>query len=223
MKRNVILGFFALSATLFLTAYGGGVKDKGSNDYKTVKIGSQEWMAENLNASTFRNGDPIPQAKTEEEWTKAGEEGKPAWCYYENDPANGNIYGKFYNWHAVNDLRGLAPEGWHVPTDEEWTTLTESLNGTREAGGKLKEAGTAHWNSPNEGATNETGFTALPGGSRYYNGKFSGIGEYGGWWCASGYGTSNSAWLRGLGYGHSGVFRQISFMMDGLSVRCIRD
>ena len=88
--------------------------------YKSVKIDNQEWMAENLNIDKFRNGDRIPEVKINEEWEKAGNEKKPAWCFYDNDPANGEKYGKLYNWHAVNDPRGLAPEGWHVPSDEEW-------------------------------------------------------------------------------------------------------
>lgn len=103
------------------------VKNTPSGPYKTVTIGTQVWMKENLNVSTFRNGDPIPEAKTDEEWKRAGEEGKPAWCYYDNDPKNGTKYGKLYNWYAVNDARGLAPSGYHVPTDEEWRVLIDFL------------------------------------------------------------------------------------------------
>jgi hypothetical protein len=106
-------------------------------------------MAENLNVSTFRNGDPIPEAKTDEEWKKAGKEGKPAWCYYENDPKNGAKYGKLYNWYAVNDPRGLAPAGWHVPSDAEWTTLGDQLGD--EASNKMKS--TSGWDSWEEDLT----------------------------------------------------------------------
>ena len=111
-----------------------------SGPYKTVTIGNQVWMKENLNVSTFRNGDPIPEAKTAEEWQAAGTEKQPAWCYYDNDPKNGVKYGKLYNWYAVNDSRGLAPSGYHVPTDLEWTVLADFLGGESVAGGKVKSA-----------------------------------------------------------------------------------
>lgn len=216
IRRYLISGIHVLVCSLFFTSYGCG----DDNTYKSVRIGEQEWMSVNLNVSSFRNGDPIPEAKTEEEWLRAGEEGKPVWCYYENDPANGNKYGKLYNWYAVKDPRGLAPASWRVANDDEWRQLTDFLED--EAGGKLKETGTVHWACPNTGATNESGFTALPGGSRQFDGKFDGIGDYGGWWSGTEYGADRS-WLRGLGYGHSGVFRQISYKNVGLSVRCIRD
>ncbi len=103
------------------------VKQTGS--YKSVKIGTQIWMTENLNVSTFRNGEPIPEAKTEEEWKKAGENKQPAWCYYNNDPKNGAKYGKLYNWCAVNDIRGIAPTGWHIPSYDEWTILINAQGG----------------------------------------------------------------------------------------------
>jgi uncharacterized protein (TIGR02145 family) len=106
-----------------------------------VKIDSQIWMNQNLNVNTFKNGDPIPQAKTNEEWEQAGKKKQPVWCYYDNDPKNGAKYGKLYNWYAVNDKRGLAPNGWHVPTDAEWTIL-ETFLGT-EAGKKMKS--TSGW------------------------------------------------------------------------------
>jgi uncharacterized protein (TIGR02145 family) len=106
--------------------------------FNQVKIGRHVWMAENLNVDKFRNGDPIPQAKTLEEWDSAREKKQPAWCYYNNEPANGMKYGKLYNWYAVNDERGLAPEGWHIPSDAEWTILTNFLGGEKVAGKKLK-------------------------------------------------------------------------------------
>ncbi|MBM3455516.1 MAG: hypothetical protein FJX80_10255, partial [Bacteroidetes bacterium] len=120
-----------------------------TGSFKSVKIGAQTWMAENLNVSTFRNGDPIPEAKTNEEWEKAGKEGKPAWCYYENDSKNGAKYGKLYNWYAVNDSRGLAPTGWHIPSDAEWTTLENQLGD--DAGKKMKS--TSGWKSWEEDIT----------------------------------------------------------------------
>ena len=196
------------------------ITDKDGNTYKTVEIGSQEWIAENLNVSHFRNGDPIPEAKTDEEWERAGEEARPACCYYENNAGNGKTYGKLYNWFAVNDPRGLTPEGWHVPSDDEWTKLTDYLGG--DAGGKLKEKGATHWESPNTGATNETGFTALPGGSRDYNGSFSSIGYYGRWWSAT-EGSATSAWGRSMSFYFSGVYRFYDYKEVGFSVRCVRD
>ena len=120
-----------------------------TGSYKSVKIGTQTWMAENFNASTFRNGDPIPEAKTKEDWEQAGKEGKPAWCFYENDPKNGAKYGKLYNWYAVNDPRGLAPVGWHIPTDVEWTTLENYLGD--DAGKKMKS--TSGWQNWEEDIT----------------------------------------------------------------------
>jgi uncharacterized protein (TIGR02145 family) len=120
-----------------------------TGSYKSVKIGTQTWMAENLNVSTFRNGDPIPEAKTDEEWKKAGKEGKPAWCYYDNDPKNGAKYGKLYNWYAVIDPRGLAPAGWHIPSDAEWTTLGDQLGS--DPGKKMKS--TSGWDSWEEDLT----------------------------------------------------------------------
>ena len=114
----------------------------------------QIWTTDNLDVSTFRNGDAIPEAKTEAEWKEAGMNAQPAWCYYENDAANGKKYGKLYNWFAVNDARGLAPQGWHVPSDEEWTKLCDHLGGRHVAGEKMKS--TTGWDDDGNG-TNEIG------------------------------------------------------------------
>ena len=187
----------------------------------TVKI-TIEWMAKNLSTSTFRNGEPIPEAKTNEEWQKAGDEGKPAWCYYNNDPTNGKKYGKLYNWYAVNDARGLAPQRWHVATDKEWQFLVDYLGGSAIAGAKMKEAGTSHWQSPNAGATNESGFSALPGGYRSNYGHSSHLGLDANFWSSS-ESSSASAWRRKLGYDYSGVNRYESTKRGGFSVRCVRD
>ena len=140
MIRNaLIVAFLTISNTVSFAQQLESFKDaRDGRVYKTVKIGSQVWMAENLNASIFRNGDPIPQAKTDEEWNRAGKNKQPAWCYYNNDPANGAKYGKLYNWYAVNDLRGLAPVGYHIPSDAEWTRLTDYLGGAEKAGPKMK-------------------------------------------------------------------------------------
>jgi uncharacterized protein (TIGR02145 family) len=194
-----------------------------------VKIGTQVWMKKNLDVDKYRNGDPIPQVKDASQWTKLK---SGAWCYYHNDPATGKIYGKLYNWFAVNDPRGLAPEGWHIATDEEWTALTGFLGSDSTAGGKLKESGTTHWQKPNTGATNESGFTALPGGYRLIDGTFNNIGKYGYWWTSTKSEIVNP-WYRNLTYIHSVINRNNGSMKGetaprsvneaGFSVRCVKD
>ncbi|MBN2411185.1 fibrobacter succinogenes major paralogous domain-containing protein [candidate division KSB1 bacterium] len=187
---------------------------------KRVKVGAQKWLAENLNVDHYRNGDPIPEVQDAEEWTKLT---TGAWCYYENDPENGKVYGKLYNWYAVNDPRGLAPAGWHVPTIDEWQTLVDLLGGEDVAGGKLKEAGAAHWRSPNEGATNESGFTAWPGGWRYgYDGNFEDIGSHAVFWHGS-EDYYSLAWSRRLSYRSSDMHRCYFDGQSGFSVRLLRD
>jgi uncharacterized protein (TIGR02145 family) len=189
----------------------------------SVKIGDQEWQMKNLDVDRFRNGDPIPHARTDEEWEAAGERGVPAWCYYKNDKKNGKKYGKLYNWYAVYDSRGLAPEGWHIPTDDEWTTLTDYLGGEDIAGGKMKATGTAYWNSPNKDATNESGFSVLPGGYRSSDGSFSSIRFTAFFWSATEDGASLYAWGRTLYNDGSNVYRNYYFESVGASVRCLRD
>jgi|GEM_PF-4973525 len=162
-------------------ATGGELSSK--EDFATVEINGQVWMAENLNTDKFRNGDAIPEIKSDEEWKKACEEGKPAWCYYDNALAKGKKLGKLYNWHAVNDPRGLAPNGWHIPTKEEWDELTGYYGS--DAGLYLKSLDFGHGN-------NESGFNALAGGRREYDpisGEvfFKGLGQYefGYWWTST--------------------------------------
>jgi uncharacterized protein (TIGR02145 family) len=144
-----------------------------SSDY--VTIGTQIWTNKNLDVTTYRNGDPIPQVTDPTAWAGLT---TGAWCYYNDDPANGAIYGKLYNWYAVNDPRGLAPAGWHVPTETEWQTLIGTLGGASVAGGEMKSTGTTYWGSPNTG-TNSSGFSALPGGLRDVGGNFFGGGPGG--------------------------------------------
>ena len=188
----------------------------------TVEIGEQEWMVENLNMSTFRNGDPIPEAKTSEQWEKAAAEGQPAWCYYAMDSTNEDIYGKLYNWYAVNDTRGITPKGWHVPSDAEWQILIDFLGGESFAGGKMKETGTAHWKSPNTGANNKSGFSAVSGGLRYSDGEYNDIGDDAYFWSSTEY-DREYAWYRIMGYYFSNVYRNYYDKSHGLSVRCLRD
>jgi uncharacterized protein (TIGR02145 family) len=182
-------------------------------------IGTQKWMLRNLDVITYRNGDTIPQVTDPTEWSSLT---TGAWCYYNNDPANGDIYGKLYNWYAVNDPRGLAPEGYHVPNNDDWTTLINTLGGFVVAGGELKEAGTSHWAAPNTGATNSSKFTALPGGSRDFFGTFDLINLNGFWWSST-EGSATSA----LSFFMSYNFTNVSFYYPnttlGFSVRCIKD
>jgi len=191
-----------------------------STKYPSVKIGDQVWMTENLNVSTFRNGDSIPQAQSEEAWRKAGENFKPAWCYFENK----NEYGKLYNWYAVNDPRGLAPQGWHVPKDEEWFKLISYLGGKNIAGQKMKS--TSRWRSisflKSGNGTNESGFTGLPFGKRGHFGNFSSIGVGGYWWSSSESDHKNASNLY-LKYNNGNIFNCSLFKKNGFSVRCIRD
>lgn len=189
--------------------------------YTCVSIGSQCWMEKNLDVTTYRDGTPITQVDDNYAWSL----GNAAWCYYDKDPANGAIYGKLYNWYAVDDPRKLAPKGWHIPTDADWTTLADFLGGNAAAGGKMKSTGTTLWNSPNSDATNSSGFTALPGGARLYDGGFASIGIDGFWWSATDWYGSNSALSRYLVYWNSYLNRDWmnSDKRVGFSVRCILD
>jgi uncharacterized protein (TIGR02145 family) len=187
-----------------------------------VTIGNQVWMAENLNVDKFRNGDPIPEARTDEEWKRAGEKQQPAWCYYNYDFNNGTKYGKLYNWFAVNDPRGLAPNGFHIPSDADWTILNDYLGGEGVAGTKMKSA--SGW-SENGNGMNSSGFSGLPSGHRYYDGTFRDVGgtpDYTYWWSATGYGTT-AAWCRYLIYNDGSINRGNPDKEFGLSVRCLRD
>jgi len=137
---------------------GTGLTDIDGNQYQSIIIYGQEWMQKNLNVSKYRNGDPIPQVTDDNQWATLT---TGAWRYFANITANGITYGKLYNWYAITDPRGLAPQGWHIPSKTEWNDLFINLGGTP-AGGKMKETGTSHWHNPNVGATNETNFTAIP-------------------------------------------------------------
>jgi uncharacterized protein (TIGR02145 family) len=186
---------------------------------KEVKIGKQIWMTKNLDVSTFRNGDQIPHAKTDEEWEKAGENKQPAWCHYGNDPTNGAKYGKLYNWYAVNDPRGLAPAGWHISSNQEWTVLTDYLRGEDVAGTKIKSS--SGWEENGNG-TNGSGFSGVPGGYRDYDGTFNSIGVKAAWWSSSESHT-DAAWGRNLSHYSGGVDGGFYDKEGGFSVRCLRD
>jgi uncharacterized protein (TIGR02145 family) len=184
-----------------------------------VTIGNQVWTSKNLDVSTFRNGDPIPEAKTCADWEKACAYLQPAFCYFDNTPANGTKYGKLYNFYAVNDPRGLAPQGWHIPTDAEWTELTDYLGGVEKAGAKLKSK--EGWSNDGNG-TNSSLFSGLPGGFIDSRGLSYAIGEGGYWWSSTEYST-NVAHYRFLFYNNGFVGWDNHPEYFGLSVRCIRD
>ena len=191
--------------------------DIKNKDAGTVTIGTQIWAVANLNVSTFRNGDSIPEARTFKEWVAAGESGKPAWCYYNNDPANGPKYGKLYNWYAVNDPRGLAPAGWNLANDADWAQLVNFLGGPSLAGTKLKS--TSGWSEGYNG-TNESGFAGLPGGYRVENGTFLNQSSIGTWWSST---ESNSRNAIDHYLAQNGtISRSSSPKQRGESVRCLR-
>lgn len=209
-----------MKAEIFTQIAGGKVTDYDGNSYKTVKIGEQVWMAENLKVTHYRNGDLIPNVTDSAEWSNLT---IGARCYYDNDyDTYAGTYGALYNWYTVVDSRNLCPTGWHVPSDVEWTTLEKYLGGSSIAGGKMKETGTSHWRIPNTGATNESGFTALPGGNRNYIDSFFYIVDFGYWWSSTGYDASN-AWYRRLLYVNVEVVRYWYNKKNGFSVRCLKD
>ncbi len=199
------------------------VTDIDGNTYKTVQIGTQVWMAENLKTAKYNDGTRIPNITDNTQWTNIT---TGAWCYNDNNAAKNAKYGKLYNWYAVNPTtngnKNVCPTGWHVPTDAEWTVLTDYLGGEIVAGGKLKEVGTANWISPNTDATNISLFTGLPGGYRHNDGYYSSIGSNGSWWSSTEDNTL-AAWYRYLGYSIGNAHRGNDDKKNGLSVRCLRD
>ena len=209
------------------TAYGNEVSfatipttitDYDGNVYDVIAIGTQVWMKQNLNTSRYNNGTAIPNITDNATWTGLS---TGARCYYNNDSASyASTYGALYNWYAVN-TGNLCPTGWHVPTDAEWTTLTTYLGGESVAGVKLKATTLWNSNSPNTGATNSSGFTALPGGYRNYLGPSLDVGDTGYWWSSTG--GSAYAWIRCMSYYFGNVYRYDYYMYNGFSVRCLKD
>jgi uncharacterized protein (TIGR02145 family) len=196
------------------------VTDIDGNYYSVVQIGTQFWTGENLKTTKFNDGSNIPLVTDAGSWVALA---TPGYCWYNNDePANKNTYGGIYNFYAVS-YGELCPSGWHVPTDNDFTVLADFLGGTSIAGGKMKETGTVHWSSPNTGATNETTFTALPGGQRDETGAFIGMGLNGIWWSSTPY-NSIKPWYRSLGSATSVLFvGNGSLNIRGFSIRCIKD
>jgi len=194
------------------------ITDKDGNVYTSVTIGTQVWMKENLKTTKYNNGTTIPNVTDDTEWENLN---TGAYCWYDNEITNKASYGALYNWYAVNTGK-LCPAGWHVPTDAEWTILIDYLGGKYFACGKLKETGTTHWGSPNAGATNETGFTALPGGYRLVDGYFLWMGYTGHYWSST-EGAPCCAWNRILFRDYDQVDINNYYKPAGNSVRCLKN
>ena len=201
------------------------IKDGDGNIYSSVQIGTQVWLVENLKTTKYNDGTPIPNITDAAAWAAAT---TGAYSDYSNTPANSATYGRLYNWYVVdnnettkiasNGGKNVCPTGWHVPSDDEWRTLTTFLGGYAVAGDKLKETGTTHWITPNAGATNETGFTALPGGFRdYLGGSYGGIGAGCAWW------SSTEAYPTLAFFRYVNMYSFSTGKQDGRSVRCVRD
>ena len=206
--------------------------DQDGNTFGGVKIGGQCWMDRNLKVTTYPDGTAITPITDKTAWANLADDNTDeAYCYHNNEPDFADIYGYLYTYAAAiannwtkdnNDGQGICPDGWHLPTDGEWTTLSDYLGGEDVAGGKMKEAGTSHWYSPNIGATNESGFTALPGGDRNYFGTF-GNADWGGYWWSATEDISSFAWFRSLHCDLAIVYRNCDYKSNGFSVRCLRD
>lgn len=198
----------------------GSLTDYDGNEYKTIQIGDQIWMAEDLKVTHLNDGIALPNVTDNLVW---GTLVTPAYCWYNNDIAYKQNFGALYNWYVIETGK-LCPSGWHVPSDIEWTILTDYLGGTNIAGGKLKEAGLFHWNSPNTGATNSSGFTSLPtGGRRYPEGIFYGVGVFDAWWSSTEY-NYLKPYYRSVGSINETVFRGFGTLKGvGLAIRCLKD
>ncbi len=236
-KKRVLLGFHAilvLAGIVFFTSCKkeeitikfnpdvtyGTLTDIDGNKYKTVTIGDQTWMAENLKTTRYNDGTEIPMVMVDTLW---GQLTTAGFCWYSNNPSKyKKAYGALYNWYAVaNDSLSIAPEGWHVPTDVEWAALETYLGGKDICGAYMKS--TMGWNSPNTGADNSSGFTGIAGGFRdNKTGEFHNVDRYGWWWSATNSGASN-AWYHGLGFDYEYVNRWAYGKNHGMSVRCIQD
>ncbi len=226
-QTDGIQGYYNYNGTnwVSLTSSGAGGNspstciDYDGNSYATFTLGTQTWMAENLRVVHYRNGEAIPNVTGNSAWAALT---SGAYCWYNNDQATYAKYGTLYNWHAVNDFRGLCPQGWHAPTNEEWTALTTYLGGDTYAGGKMKSL-SALWTSPNVDATDNSRFSGLPGSFRGDNGTFgTSIGTAGCWWTSSVY-SSSDAHSRGLLNSLNYVIAGTAVKKNGYSVRCLRD
>ena len=222
MDKLRLLVVTGILAVILLTAGCSGqpekVVDRDGNSYTAVQIGSMIWTGRNLDVAHYRNGDAIPEVKDPKEWAslKTG-----AWCYNDNKQENGRIYGRLYNWYAVNDQRGLAPTGWHVSSDAEWSALGDLLGGMENAGGALKAS--KLWKDQKNELNNKNGFELLPAGARRdSDGKFMLPGEYSRLWSST-ESSAKSAWCRSLGYFDAALRRGMANKNIGFSVRCVKD
>jgi uncharacterized protein (TIGR02145 family) len=196
---------------------GEQVTDMDGNVYNSVIIGTQTWMVENLKATKFNNGIKIPLIENDTVWSYLS---TPGYCWYNNDSSSNVKYGALYNCYTIN-TGNLAPTGWHVATNEDWTILSTYLGGVTIAGGKLKETGTTHWGLPNKDASDEVGFKALPGGYRGNNGAFVGLNNYGNWWTSTT--VDEQAWFRQMNAYGSDLLYGSRYKEEGYSIRCVKD
>jgi len=195
------------------------VTDIDGNTYNTITIGTQIWLKENLKVTKLNDGTVLELVADNTAW---GDTDSPAYCWYNNNINTKNNYGGYYNCYTVITGK-LCPDGWHVPGDDEWTILTDFLGGNDIAGGKMKETGTLHWQTPNTGATNESGFTAVPGGYRHAYSASGQLGEYAYFWSSTKDEHDDEYFLRDLGFDTEDVGRYGNYYNNGLSVRCIKD
>jgi len=195
------------------------VTDIDDNVYHTVAIGTQIWMVENLKVTKYRNGDPIQFITDNSGWANLITGG---YSFYNNKADTATTYGNLYNWKAVTDRRNICPAGWHVPDDSEFQALVDFLGGEDVAGGKMKEIGYAHWSSPNTGATNISGFNAIPSGIRGINGSFNYIGLSSNFWSSDEFSTDNANFLYLINTDAKAISSNFN-KLAGLSVRCIKD
>ncbi len=182
-------------------------------------IGDQTWTKANLDVATFRNGDPIPEVQNDEDWEQAAITGQPAFCYYDNDPANGKRYGKLYNFYAATDPRGIAPQGWHLPTAEEWNVLKARLGGLPTVGVKLKSS--TGWEASGNG-TDDVGFNGLPGGARGVTSGFKGKGRVAVYWSSTEK-SANFGIYRVLHATRTDLYEEDDYKGSGFAIRCVKD
>ncbi|MDP3451369.1 MAG: FISUMP domain-containing protein [Bacteroidales bacterium] len=194
------------------------MRDADNNVYETVTIGSQIWMDENLRVTRYKDRTSITMNSSDAGWSNST---TGSFCWYGNSEANKTVYGALYNWNAVNSGK-LCPDGWRVPTDADWTIMTDFIGGLIGNSGKLKSTGTALWAAPNTGATNSTGFSAKPGGYRYFTGAFGGQG-YGADWWSSTEASADKSWVYGVNYNSNNITRYNDFKRNGFAVRCIKE
>ena len=209
-----------LNPVFFAKGKGAYVTDIDGNVYQTVNIAGLYWMKENLKTTHFSDGSVIEERETDSLWEYSNIGEVSAWCYYDQNSSYNNDYGKLYNWYAVNDSRNVCPVGWHVPSEFEWMSMVDYLGGASVAGGKLKEVGTLHWNSPNVDASDSSGFAGLPGGIRMFG--YNDIGTRGVWWTSDGY-NSTSAYSYFVSSYDTYASPEINNKIFGASVRCVKD